>query len=46
VPTVIDNYARARLIVRTTLLHALETRATVADLAPMELRVVATATLA
>jgi propanediol dehydratase large subunit len=46
VPTVMDNYARARLIVRTTLLHALETRATVADLAPMELRVVATATLA
>ena len=29
VPTVMDNYARAKLIVRTTLLHARETAAIV-----------------
>ena len=37
VPTVLDNYARAKLIVRTTLLHALETAAIVRGGAPVEL---------
>jgi propanediol dehydratase large subunit len=37
VPTVMDNFARAKLIVRTTLLHARETEAVVRDSAPVEL---------
>jgi hypothetical protein len=37
VPTELDNFARAKLIVRTTMLHALETRAIVPDSAPVEL---------
>jgi propanediol dehydratase large subunit len=37
VPTVMDNFARAKLIVRTTLLHARETAAIVPDAAPVEL---------
>ena len=37
VPTVMDNYARAKLIVRTTLLHARETAAIVRDAQPVEL---------
>jgi hypothetical protein len=37
VPTVMDNYARAKLIVRTTLLHARETAAIVRDAAPVGL---------
>jgi propanediol dehydratase large subunit len=37
VPTELDNFARAKLIVRTTLLHALETRAVVPEAAPVEL---------
>ena len=37
VPTQLDNYARAKLIVRTTLLHARETQAVVAGAAPVEL---------
>ncbi len=37
VPTVLDNYARAKLIVRTTLLHARETAAIVRGGAPVEL---------
>jgi propanediol dehydratase large subunit len=37
VPTVMDNYARAKLIVRTTLLHARETAAIVRGGAPVEL---------
>ena len=37
VPTELDNFARAKLIVRTTLLHARETRATVRGAAPLEL---------
>ena len=37
VPTVMDNYARAKLIVRTTLLHAREAAAVVRDAAPVEL---------
>ena len=37
-----DNYARAKLIVRTTLLHARETAAIVRDAAPVELALVAT----
>ena len=37
VPTVMDNFARAKLIVRTTMLHALETRAIVPDSAATEL---------
>jgi propanediol dehydratase large subunit len=40
VPTVMDNYARAKLIVRTTLLHARETAAIVRDGAPVELALV------
>jgi hypothetical protein len=31
VPTVLDNYARAKLIVRTTLLHARESAEVVSD---------------
>ena len=42
VPTVMDNYARAKLIVRTTLLHARETAAIVRDAGPVELALVAT----
>jgi propanediol dehydratase large subunit len=37
VPTELDNFARAKLIVRTTLLHAREARAVVPDGAPVEL---------
>jgi hypothetical protein len=37
VPTELDNFARAKLIVRTTLLHARETQAIVAGAAPVEL---------
>jgi propanediol dehydratase large subunit len=42
VPTELDNFARAKLIVRTTLLHARETRAIVSDAAPVELELAAT----
>ncbi|MCS7006940.1 MAG: propanediol/glycerol family dehydratase large subunit [Gaiellaceae bacterium] len=37
VPTELDNFARAKLIVRTTLLHARETRAIVPGAPPVEL---------
>jgi propanediol dehydratase large subunit len=37
VPTELDNFARAKLIVRTTLLHARETQAVVPDAPPVEL---------
>jgi propanediol dehydratase large subunit len=37
VPTELDNFARAKLIVRTTLLHARETAAVVPGAAPVEL---------
>jgi hypothetical protein len=37
VPTELDNYARAKLIVRTTLLHARETQAIQPGAAPVEL---------
>ena len=37
VPTELDNFARAKLIVRTTLLHARETRAVARGAAPVEL---------
>jgi len=37
VPTQLDNFARAKLIVRTTLLHARETQAIVPGAAPVEL---------
>ena len=37
VPTELDNFARAKVIVRTTLLHAAETRAVVPGAAPVEL---------
>jgi hypothetical protein len=37
VPTELDNFARAKLIVRTTLLHARETQAVRAGAAPVEL---------
>ena len=40
VPTVMDNYARAKLIVRTTLLHARETAAIVRGASPVELDLV------
>ena len=38
VPTELDNFARAKLIVRTTLLHARETRAVVRGAAPARAR--------
>jgi len=37
VPTELDNFARARLIVRTTLLHAVEARSVVPGAPPVEL---------
>jgi propanediol dehydratase large subunit len=37
VPTELDNFARAKLIVRTTMLHALETRAIIPDATAVEL---------
>jgi propanediol dehydratase medium subunit len=37
VPTQLDNFARAKLIVRTTLLHARETQAIVPGAEPVEL---------
>ncbi len=37
VPTLMDNFARAKLIVKTTLLHARETAAAVPGAAPVEL---------
>ncbi len=40
VPTELDNFARAKLIVLTTLLHARERRAVVPGAAPVELRLV------
>ncbi|HUG65747.1 MAG TPA: propanediol/glycerol family dehydratase large subunit [Gaiellaceae bacterium] len=40
VPTQLDNFARAKLIVRTTLLHALETQAIVPGADPVELELV------
>ena len=42
VPTQLDNFARAKLIVRTTLLHARETQAIVPRGAPIELELTAT----
>jgi propanediol dehydratase large subunit len=42
VPTQLDNFARAKLIVRTTLLHARETQAVVPGGAALELEVVTT----
>jgi propanediol dehydratase large subunit len=41
VPTELDNFARAKLIVRTTLLHAQEARAAVPGAAPVELALAA-----
>jgi propanediol dehydratase large subunit len=41
VPTVLDNFARAKLIVRTTLLHARETAEVVRDAPPLELALAA-----
>ncbi len=41
VPTELDNYARAKLIVLTTLLHARETRAVVPGAEPVELSLAA-----
>jgi propanediol dehydratase medium subunit len=37
VPTELDNFARAKLIVQTTLLHALETQAVQPGAPPVEL---------
>jgi propanediol dehydratase large subunit len=44
VPTELDNFARAKLIVQTTLLHARETRAIVPGAPPVELALVDEAT--
>ncbi len=41
VPTELDNFARAKLIVRTTLLHARETRAVVKGAPPLDLELLA-----
>jgi propanediol dehydratase medium subunit len=41
VPTQLDNFARAKLIVRTTLLHARETQAIIPGAEPVELELVA-----
>jgi len=43
VPTELDNFARAKLIVRTTMLHALETRAIVPGAPPVEIELTAAA---
>jgi propanediol dehydratase large subunit len=43
VPTQLDNFARAKLIVRTTLLHARETQAIVPGAEPVELERIAAA---
>jgi hypothetical protein len=43
VPTELDNFARAKLIVRTTLLHAQEARAVLPGAPPVELALVAPA---
>jgi hypothetical protein len=45
VPAVLDNYARAKLIVRTTLLHAREAAEVVAGASPVELVLVDTPAL-
>ena len=45
VPTQLDNFARAKLIVRTTLLHARETQAIVPGAAPVELELVTAASV-
>ncbi|MBM3677454.1 MAG: propanediol/glycerol family dehydratase large subunit [Actinobacteria bacterium] len=42
VPTALDNFARAKLIVRTTLLHARETREIVPEAPPLELELART----
>ena len=42
VPTELDNFARAKLIVRTTLLHARETQAVEPDAPALELELRAT----
>jgi propanediol dehydratase large subunit len=42
VPTQLDNFARAKLIVRTTLLHARETQAIVPGAKPVGLELIAT----
>jgi propanediol dehydratase large subunit len=44
VPTELDNFARAKLIVKTTLLHARETHAVQPGAAPVELALAATVT--
>jgi hypothetical protein len=41
VPTELDNFARAKLIVRTTLLHARETQAVAPGAAAVEIELVA-----
>jgi len=43
VPTMLDNYARAKLIVRTTLLHAREAAEVVRDAPPQEVELAVTA---
>jgi propanediol dehydratase large subunit len=40
VPTELENFARAKLIVRTTLLHARETQAVIPGAEPLELKLV------
>ncbi len=46
VPTMLDNYARAKLIVRTTLLHAREAAEVVRDVPAQEVELAATPALA
>jgi propanediol dehydratase large subunit len=46
VPTTLDNFARAKLIVRTTLLHARETAEVVRGAEPLELRLLEVAATA
>ena len=43
VPTELDNFARAKLIVRTTMLRALETRAILPGAPPVEIELTAAA---
>ena len=46
VPTELDNFARAKLIVRTTLLHARERQAVISGAAPLQVELVRGATVA
>ena len=43
VPTALDNYARAKLIVKTTMMHARETAAVDPEAGPLELELTSAA---